>query len=85
MHQKFDLKGSTYKRKAKKRREKETGESKIPTYKDLDFLELHPGPSASRTVIHGSGASAWSPVYACTLQIYFLNAAQTAGPLSHAT
>ena len=43
MHQKFDLKGSTYKRKAKKRREKEnSGDSKIPTYKDLDFLELHP-------------------------------------------
>ncbi len=38
MHQKFDLKGSTYKRKASKReRDKD-----CPTFKDLDFLEMYP-------------------------------------------
>ncbi|ETE56252.1 hypothetical protein L345_18037, partial [Ophiophagus hannah] len=38
MHQKFDLKGSTYKRRAsQKEREKV-----FPTYKDLDFLQEAP-------------------------------------------
>lgn len=38
MHQKFDLKGSTFKRKASK---KET-EKGNPTYKDLDFTDMMP-------------------------------------------
>lgn len=39
MHQMFDLKGSTFKRKASKSEKEKTN----PTYKDLDFTELLPG------------------------------------------
>eukprot|EP00057_Strongylocentrotus_purpuratus_P011489 XP_011665963.1 PREDICTED: phosphatidylinositol 4-phosphate 5-kinase type-1 beta isoform X1 [Strongylocentrotus purpuratus] len=38
MHQKFDLKGSTYKRKASKGEK----QKKSPTLKDLDFMVVHP-------------------------------------------
>lgn len=38
MHEKYDLKGSTYKRKANKAEQAKSS----PTYKDLDFMEKHP-------------------------------------------
>lgn len=38
LHEKYDLKGSTYKRKANKYEK----EKASPTYKDLDFVEFHP-------------------------------------------
>lgn len=38
LHQKYDLKGSTYKRKASKAEKAKSS----PTFKDLDFMEHHP-------------------------------------------
>ena len=38
LHEKYDMKGSTYKRKASKHERAK----KYPTLKDLDFMENHP-------------------------------------------
>jgi len=38
LHEKYDLKGSTFKRKASKSERTKS----VPTHKDLDFMEIHP-------------------------------------------
>jgi 1-phosphatidylinositol-4-phosphate 5-kinase len=38
MHEKYDLKGSTFKRRASN----EEKQKESPTWKDLDFMERHP-------------------------------------------
>ena len=38
LHEKYDMKGSTYKRKASKSERAK----RSPTLKDLDFMEIHP-------------------------------------------
>lgn len=48
MHQKFDLKGSTYKRRASLNELNKTS----PTFKDLDFLNLHSGGLILNPVIY---------------------------------
>ena len=50
-HEKYDLKGSTYKRKASSSEVKK----RSPTFKDLDFVEKHEEVSFGQGVSFGRG------------------------------
>ena len=51
----------------------------------LNFLELLLDLKILRIAPRESGASVWSAVSACTLQIYFLNVARSEYLLNHAS